>query len=223
MLQWKDIDTVLLDMDGTLLDLHFDNHFWMDHLPKRMAEINGLDVETVKSQLHARYNELHGTLQWYCLDYWQEQLNLNLNELKREIAHLIQMREDVPDFLNALRAAGKQVVLVTNAHPDSLSLKIERTEIANLIDELISTHVFGVTKENQSLWQQLQQRLNFDPKRTAFIDDSLPILGAAQTFGIAHLVAVANPDSQMETRKIDDFNAITDYLEFTQQLQQLKP
>ena len=27
MLAWDEIDTVLLDMDGTLLDLHFDNHF----------------------------------------------------------------------------------------------------------------------------------------------------------------------------------------------------
>ena len=29
-LAWRDIDTVLLDMDGTLLDLHYDNHFWLE-------------------------------------------------------------------------------------------------------------------------------------------------------------------------------------------------
>ncbi|HBT55971.1 MAG TPA: haloacid dehalogenase, partial [Pseudomonas sp.] len=33
MLNWNAIDTVLLDMDGTLLDLHFDNHFWLEHMP----------------------------------------------------------------------------------------------------------------------------------------------------------------------------------------------
>ena len=41
-LPWSDIDTVLLDMDGTLLDLHFDNHFWLEHLPQRYAELHGV-------------------------------------------------------------------------------------------------------------------------------------------------------------------------------------
>ena len=27
-IDWTQLDTILLDMDGTLLDLEFDNHFW---------------------------------------------------------------------------------------------------------------------------------------------------------------------------------------------------
>ncbi|MEC8348362.1 MAG: haloacid dehalogenase, partial [Pseudomonadota bacterium] len=27
-LDWQNIDTVLLDVDGTLLDLHYDNFVW---------------------------------------------------------------------------------------------------------------------------------------------------------------------------------------------------
>jgi putative hydrolase of the HAD superfamily len=68
-----------------------------------------------------------------------------------------------------------------------------------------------VTKEQQALWQQLQQRLGFDPARTLFVDDSLPILQAAADFGIRHLLAVANPDSQQPSRDIRDFAAIEDY------------
>ena len=125
--------------------------------------------------------------------------------------HKIAMRADVPEFLTALKHSGRNIVLVTNAHPDSLSLKIERTELASYIDTLISTHEFGVTKENWALWQKLQQRLGFNPERTLFVDDSLPILKAAQDFGIKHLLAVANPDSQQLSRQITEFPAITDY------------
>ena len=138
-------------------------------------------------------------------------MQLPITELKREVMHKIAMRADVPAFLQALKDSGREVVLVTNAHPGSLSLKIERTELSNYIDVLISTHEFGVTKESQALWHKLQQRLGFDPARTLFVDDSLPILQAAADFGIRHLLAVANPDSQQPVRDITDFASITDY------------
>jgi putative hydrolase of the HAD superfamily len=211
MLDWADIDTVLLDMDGTLLDLHFDNYFWLEHLPIRWSEITGISVADAKAQLQAEYAVLQGKLEWYCLDYWGKRLQLPITELKREVMHKIAMRADVPAFLQALKDSGREVVLVTNAHPGSLSLKIERTELSNYIDVLISTHEFGVTKESQALWHKLQQRLGFDPARTLFVDDSLPILQAAADFGIRHLLAVANPDSQQPVRDIKDFAAVTDY------------
>lgn len=211
MLNWAQIDTVLLDMDGTLLDLHYDNYFWLQHLPQRWAEISGISRAEAEAQLKAEYAELTGKLEWYCLDYWGKRLQLPITELKREVMHKIAMRADVPAFLTALKRSGRQVALVTNAHPGSLSLKLERTELANYIDTLISTHEFGVTKEQQALWHQLQKRLGFDPQRTLFVDDSLPILQAARQFGIRHLLAVANPDSQQLSRQITEFPAVTDY------------
>ena len=33
LIDWEEIDTILLDMDGTLLDLNYDLHFWLEHLP----------------------------------------------------------------------------------------------------------------------------------------------------------------------------------------------
>ncbi|MCH8536684.1 MAG: GMP/IMP nucleotidase [Alkalimonas sp.] len=211
MLDWDQIDTVLLDMDGTLLDLHFDNYFWQEHLPKRWAEISGRELADTQAELMAEYSQLNGKIEWYCLDYWGQRLQLPISELKREVMDKIRMRDDVPAFLTALQQSGRDIVLVTNAHPDSLSLKIERTDLARYIEQLISTHEFGVTKESWALWQKLQDRLGFDPERTLFVDDSLPILQAAQEFGIRHLLAVANPDSQQPSRLIEQFPAITDY------------
>ena len=211
MLNWDQIDTVLLDMDGTLLDLHFDNHFWLEHLPMRWAQLTNRTPEQAKAELQAEYAQLTGKLEWYCLDYWGKRLQLPITELKREVMDKIRMRDDVPAFLSALKDSGRHIVLVTNAHPDSLSLKIERTDLAKYIEQLISTHEFGVTKESWALWQKLQDRLGFDPERTLFVDDSLPILQAAEEFGIRHLLAVANPDSQQALRHIEQYPAISDY------------
>jgi putative hydrolase of the HAD superfamily len=210
-LSWNEIDTVLLDMDGTLLDLHFDNHFWFQHIPERLAAQTGDTIEVCRDYMVTQCAKVSGQIEWYCLDYWTELLNLDVIAAKREIQHLISMRGDTLPFLDALHNSGRQVVLVTNAHPDSLSLKVERTQLDKHIDTLISTHEFGVTKESQLLWQQLQGRLNFNPSRTLFVDDSLPILTAAQTFGIKHLLAVNNPDSKQSPRDIQDFPAVSDY------------
>ena len=69
-LPWRDIDTVLLDMDGTLLDLHFDNHFWMEHLPQRYAELHGVSRAMAEMELQPLFERNAGQLQWYCLDFW---------------------------------------------------------------------------------------------------------------------------------------------------------
>ncbi|ASP48160.1 GMP/IMP nucleotidase [Cognaticolwellia beringensis] len=211
MLDWSKISTVLLDMDGTILDLHFDNHFWLHHLPKRYSELHGVSLENAKKTLLSHYTKVAGTIDWYCLDYWAQQTQLSITDLKREIQHLIQLRSDAHDFLVALKSSGRDIVLVTNAHPDSLSLKIERTSLDKYFDTLYSTHEFGVTKESQILWQRLQAKHGFALESTLFVDDSLVILDSAKKYGIAHILAVANPDSKKEDNAFNDYPSITDY------------
>lgn len=210
-LPWARIDTVLLDMDGTLLDLHFDNHFWLNYLPARYAQHHHLSPEQAKEQLVALFAAQQGQLNWYCLDYWTRELQLPIAEIKREIAHLISFKPGVPSFLEALRQAGKRVALITNAHPDSLSLKLERVNLTPWFERLISAHQYGLPKEHPGFWQALQQDFGFDPSRSLFIDDNLPILRCAQAYGVAHLLAVKQPDSQQGAKDTAEFMAVADY------------
>ena len=215
MLDWSKISTVLLDMDGTILDLHFDNHFWLEHFPARYSEQHGISVEEAKQILMDRYQKLSGTIEWYCLDYWTEFTQMPMSLIKRETQHLIQLRDDADEFLTALKQSGREVILVTNAHPDALSLKIERTQLDKYFDELYSTHEFGVVKESQLLWQKLQAKQGFDVNTTLFVDDSLPVLKSAQKYGIKHILAVENPDSKKPANSFTDFTSISDYRQLT--------
>ncbi len=215
---WSEVSTVLLDMDGTILDLHFDNHFWLEHLPLRYSEKMAISLEEAKEKLKNDYLAVAGTINWYCLDYWAARTQLSIKDLKREVQHLIQLRSDAKNFLKALKASGREVILVTNAHPEALSLKIERTQLDQYFDTLYSTHDFGVTKESQLLWQRLQAKQRFECHKTLFIDDSLDILKSAQQFGIKHLLAVANPDSKKPTNIIDGYESVTDFNLLVEQL-----
>lgn len=213
MLDWQAVDTVMLDMDGTLLDLHFDSHFWLEFLPRRYAEIHGLDLEQSRAPLIERIMSERGSLNWYCLDYWSEQLEVPIAELKREIADRIGYRPGVEVFLERLRASGRRTLIVTNAHRDSLNLKIERTAIDQQVDLVICSHDFGLPKEDVRFWTKLLEVEPFNPQRTLFVDDSLPVLESARRFGIKHLLCITTPDSQMPSRVIDGFDATDDFSE----------
>ena len=195
MINWRSIDTVLLDMDGTLLDLNFDNHFWLELVPTRYAEMHRLSIEEAKKQLFPLFKKMEGKLEWYCLDYWSEELTLDIAELKTEVSELISVLPHVIPFLEAMQRSHRQVLLITNAHRDSLHLKMEKTGLAPFFDQIISSHDYGAPKEQQAFWFELQKQHPFDCKKTLFIDDNLTILSAAKYYGIQHLVSISKPDS----------------------------
>ena len=217
-LPWRDIDTVLLDMDGTLLDLHYDNHFWLEHLPQRYAELHGISRAMADLELTPLFENNAGQLKWYCLDFWSRELKIPVRELKLETAHLIALRPDADTFLAAIKQAGKRVILITNAHRDSLSLKLERIELAPYFERLISSHDYGFPKESPAFWDALQADIGFDPSRSLFIDDTLPILRSARAFGIGHLLAVKQPDSKKGPKDTEEFVALEDYRELLEGL-----
>jgi len=195
-LPWHELDCVLLDMDGTLLDLNFDNHFWQEHVPLRYAEARELTLQEAHAEMQQRYSGHAATLAWYSVDFWQSELDLDIMHLKEEVAHLIAVHPHVTDFLSALRGAGKQIVLVTNAHQKSLALKMRRTGLESYFDTLISAHELGLPKEDSAFWELLRGRIPFEPARTLLVDDNVSVLDSAMAYGIAQLVAVTRPDTK---------------------------
>lgn len=213
MIDWQQIDTVFLDMDGTLLDLNFDNYFWLHHVPLRYSEVYQLPLEEAKSEISRRTSSVEGTIDWYCLDYWTRELGLDIPLLKEEVDHLIAIHPHVTEFLDAVRASNKPVLLVTNAHMKSLNLKMERTRLGGHFDRVICSHDYGVAKEEQAFWERLREEYSFDPARTLLVDDSLAVLRSAKRYGIAHLLAVYEPDTQQGRRDVEEFNAIETFLD----------
>jgi 5'-nucleotidase len=205
---WQRIHTLLLDMDGTLLDLHFDNYFWNELIPLRYGATRGLTLAEAQAELRPRFVARQGTLQWYCTDHWSEELGLPVAALKHEARARIRYLPGAEQFLQAVRLLAQRVVLVTNAHLDSVAVKTHYTGVTKHFDQIVSSHSLGFPKEDAAFWPRLEQQLNLDRRQALFVDDSLPVLRAAQAFGIGQVFAIAQPDSTLPVRHIAEFPAV---------------
>ena len=205
---WDNIDTVLLDMDGTLLDLRFDTDFWVNTVPLHYARLGGISVEAARAVLDPIFAREQGHLNWYCLDFWSETVGFDVAELKRTLASGIAWRPLAELFLKRLHASHCRVALITNAHPETLRIKLEQVALEPWLDDVVTSHQFDAPKEYQAFWEELQKHCPFEPARTLFIDDSESVLDSAQRFGIGNLITMRQPDSAQPLRRATRFPAV---------------
>lgn len=204
-----DCTTLMLDMDGTILDLAFDNFMWLQHIPRVFARERGIDPEDARDQLMASFRRLQGQLDWYCLDHWSERLGLDIAGLHQAERHRIGWLPGARTFLGeARRQHHARLLLVTNAHPDTLSMKAEVTGLNRFFDRIYSAHEFGFAKEQPGFWEALAGVDDFDPHRTLLVDDTESVLASAARYGVAHLRAVSRPDTTRPARRPGRFRAI---------------
>jgi FMN phosphatase YigB (HAD superfamily) len=210
---WADIETVFLDMDGTLLDKYYDDYFWEQYVPENYAKKNNISQPEARQHLLGTYKSVENTLQWTDLDYWSERLGLDIAKLKQEISHLVNIHPDVVDFLAYMENLGKKVYLVTNAHPKALQVKMDKVKIENWFQRLICSQEIGVAKEQSTFWHRLNDILPYDKETTLFADDTEKVLHAAAGYGIQHLVHIAKPSSRLAHQHSLNFPSILSFRE----------
>jgi putative hydrolase of the HAD superfamily len=210
---WHDITWVLLDMDGTLLDKHYDDYFWETLVPQEYAKRQGLALDAARQEVFARYRREEGTLNWRDIDFWSRELDLDIPALKESIRHLIEVHPDTEDFLQRLREIDKKVALVTNAHFKTWRLKMDHTGLTGYFDEIISSFDLGFPKEDLRFWDILKNQLRYDPDHTVLVDDNAEALAAAEQHGIRYLFFKAKSSSRQEPANHARFPSIFSFHE----------
>ena len=217
-LDWSQINTVFLDMDGTLMDLAFDNYFWHEYVPLIYSKNKGIDGDQAKQLLLSMYQRQRGNLSWYCTDYWSDQLELNIKQLKQQVATKVSLFPLVEEFLNWLQVNGKRSVLLTNAHMDSVDIKMEQTGIRDQFDRIITSHSYGYAKEQDEFWPLLAGDEVYQQEATLLIDDNVSVLKAADRHGIKHLRSVLKPDTTLPNQDTQGYLAIDGFHDIVDEL-----
>ncbi len=208
---WSAIDTVLLDMDGTLLDKYFDDYFWEEFVPQMYGAKHGLSIEQATAELLDGYRRVADTLSWTDLDFWSDRLGLDIPVLKQQVSHLIQIHPFVIEFLNYIAAQAKKLCLVTAAHNKTLAIKMKQADLTPYFDTIICAEELGIPKESPEFWRKLEEMLGFDKSRTLLADDTSKVLHAARQHGISHVIHVARPSSRSPIRYSGEFPSIVSF------------
>lgn len=200
--------TLMLDMDGTLLDLAFDNYVWKELVPRRFAVANDMPFADARALLMKKYQDIQGNLEWYCLDHWCDRLGIDVMQLHHDVNHRIGYLPGALEFLRSVHKQDVRVLLVTNSHPDTLALKDAMTGLGDYFDGMVSSHQYGHAKESQDFWRALQDDVGFECDTTLFVDDSQTVLKSAREYGIAMLVTVTRPDTTEPVQSGSEFRGV---------------
>jgi putative hydrolase of the HAD superfamily len=210
---WSSIDTVLLDLDGTLLDQAYDNHIWRDLIPQRYAAARGMDLQAAQAEIARLFSGYSGTLAWYDIDFWTRTLGVDIGALHREVRSHVSWLPGAREFLARARSLGKRLVLLTNSHPVALAVKHEQTGVLDLLDAAASSQEFGAPKEQGKFWRAAQARFGFDPQRSLFADDNASMLEAARAAGVRWVYGVRHWDTKGSRREHPDHPSVDSVLE----------
>ena len=210
---WDKIESVLLDMDGTLLDLNYDNRVWNELVPAAFAQQRGLSVDAAKQHLLAHMRDIRGTIEFYSFEYWIAYTGIDLVEVHRQATELVDYRPGALAFLRWVRSTGRHCVIATNAHRDSILVKDEFIGICAEVDDVASSHDYGFAKEDPRFWAALQQQYGYEPAKAMFIDDNEPVLAAARRSHIGHVYGITTPDSSKPPRDIPNYPTFDHFAE----------
>jgi putative hydrolase of the HAD superfamily len=206
----KDIDCMLVDMDGVILDNTYDNNFWQNQIPGVISKNKNISFEDAKRLAVQIFNYKKNTKDWYDVDYWSNMLNVDIEAEKRSSISFdrIQLYEGVTETLNKLKD-NFRLILITNAHRKTLNIKLEKYDLSPYFEIMICAHELHYVKENIQLWYMLKSRFKLDYTKTLLIEDTINNIKVGLSAGISQAVYLGD-EIYEDSKKILKLSSIND-------------
>jgi len=92
--------------------------------------------------------------------------------------------EPMIELVHDLRSAGIKVSVLTNNIREFRPLWWSMIDFSSVFDDVVDSHEVGLRKPNPAIYELALQRLNTKPQSTAFLDDAVSNVKAANMVGL---------------------------------------
>jgi 2-haloacid dehalogenase len=191
----------------------------------------GTALATMWRSKQLQYSLLRSMMERYA-DFWQitqdalvyatKALGLELTAETRDrlmdAYRTLQAFPDVTPGLEALKAKGFGLAILSNGAPEMLRAAATNARIDGLLDEVISVDAMKVYKPSPRIYQLASQRLFVPAAEIGFVSsNSWDVAGATSAGLTAYWIqrAAAEPQEELGYRAAHVVHAITDLLERT--------
>ena len=190
---FKDIECLLIDMDGVILDNAYDNDFWQNQIPEVIADNKGIAFDDAKRLAIQIFNYKKNTKDWYDVDYWSNMLDIDIEAQKRSEKSFsrISLYDGVIDTLSVLKNKTK-MILITNAHRKTLNIKLEKYNLTPYFDEMVCAHELNYVKEDIQLWYMLRSKYRLDYEKPLLVEDTINNINVGLSAGISGAIYVGD-------------------------------
>ena len=95
-----------------------------------------------------------------------------------------QLNDEMVTFIHDLKSAGIPIGILTNNVKEFRPMWWPLMDYENIFDTIVDSHEVKIRKPNPAIYELTMSRLNATPTRTAFLDDLLANVHAANALGM---------------------------------------
>lgn len=172
----KDAKIISFDLDGTLVDMNFDDIIWQKEIPSSFAKKNNVSFEEARKIVFSEYYKalfIEKTRRWTDVEFWFERFDLgSVEDMLREAEKHVIIYEDTLEILKYLKEKYK-LIIISNAHLKFIDVKLRREGLRDYFDKIISApEELGMNK-NKSIFLTVADLLGVKPSEMVHVGDSI--------------------------------------------------
>ena len=187
----NDIEAVIFDVDGTLLD---SNNVWLvidkvfmaerglDYDENFQKEIDGMSFHQVAEYSHDKYNlsETPDEL----IEIWH---NMALEEYDNNV----MAKPGAKEFTDYLTKKGIKLVIATSNSHDLIKKSLKRNGIYDCMEHIYSSKNIGETaKDSPEFYLNIASEINVEPSKCLVFDDIYPVIESVNKAGMRSCVVL---------------------------------